>query len=222
MRGSDIADIRGYSMKRIGIFGGTFDPPHKGHVAIAVQALTQLGLDYVYFVPAFIPPHKRQGSSATPYHRLNMLTLALKGKKEFKISKMEIQRKGVSFTVDTLKAFKKRFSKTELVLIIGADNLLQFHSWKSPGTILQLASLAVYNREGWKLPLQRGTIQYSLLKGPMLRVSSTDIRKNNLRGLSLRTHVSPSIIRYIKQHSLYTNMKSISRQGQHHEIHSVL
>ena len=183
--------------------GGTFDPPHNGHIAIAEQAMRQLGLECVYFIPAYIPPHKQQSSSTTAHHRLNMMKVAVRGKKELKVSPIELQRRGVSYTVDTLKTFKKRFPNNELVLILGADNLLQFHSWKSPKTILQLASLAVYKRKGFHRALNTSSLTYRVLKGPLLRFSSTEIRKRIARGLSIHAFVPTSIVHYIKQHSLY-------------------
>jgi nicotinate-nucleotide adenylyltransferase len=208
-------------MKRIGIFGGTFDPPHKGHIAIAEQAMKQLGLDCVYFIPAYIPPHKQQHSSTTVQHRLNMMKLAVSGRKEFKVSTIELRRRGISYTVDTLTVFKKRYPKAQLVLIIGADNLLQFNSWKSPKTILQLASLAVYKRKGFHLPLKESTIDFILLKGQMLLVSSTAIRNKIERGLAIPALVQNSVALYIKQHSLYLTQTHTPQKRRFHENHRV-
>lgn len=208
-------------MKRIGIFGGTFDPPHKGHIAIAEKAKKQLELDFIYFIPAYIPPHKKH-LPTTAQHRIKMMKLALSGKKEYKVSTIELKRQGISYTVDTLKAFKKKYPKAELVLIIGADNLAQFDLWKSPKTILQLASLAVYKRNGFNLSLKSKKIDYDLLKGPMLYVSSTEIRNRIEKGYSIRALVPHSIIHYIKHHSLYTKMKHIAIKRQIHENHCVV
>jgi nicotinate-nucleotide adenylyltransferase len=105
--------------------------------------------------------------------------------------------------VDTLKAFKKRFPNNALVLILGADNLLQFHSWKSPETILRLASLAVYKRKGFHRAMNNATLSPTILKGPLLQLSSTEIRNKIKRGGSIQTLVPNSILHYIKQHSLY-------------------
>lgn len=209
-------------MSRIGIFGGTFDPPHKGHIAIAEQAKKQLGLDYVYFIPAYIPPHKQQNLSATAKHRMRMMKLAVSGKKEFKVSAIELKRRGVSYTVDTLKAFKHRFPKSDLVLIIGADNLAQFNSWKLPKTILQLTSLAVYKRKGFSVSLKENTFDFILLKGRMLQISSTEIRNKIARNLKIKDLVSRSIVQYIHQHSLYSQQRNLSQKGQSHENHRVV
>ena len=187
-------------MKRIGIFGGTFDPPHKGHIEIAEQAKKQLALDRVYFIPAFIPPHKLQHSSTTARHRWNMMKLAIGARTELRVSSIELRRRGISYTVDTLKAFKKRFPKATFVLIIGADNMLQFQSWKSPYTILRLASLAVYKRKGFHLPSNNSTLHFTILKGPILRISSTEIRKRIEGGDPVRPLVPQSVSQYIKRH----------------------
>jgi nicotinate-nucleotide adenylyltransferase len=208
-------------MKRIGLFGGTFDPPHKGHIAIAEQAKEQLRLDCVYFIPAYIPPHKQQQSSSTARHRMSMMKLAIHGRKEFKVSTIELRRRGISYTVDTLKMFRKRFPNDKMVLIIGADNLIQFTSWKSPKTILQLASLAVYKRIGFNLRLKENTLDFIPLKGRMLLVSSTDIRNTIETGHSIRTLVPASVAIYIKQHSLYSTPTHISYKRQLHENHRV-
>jgi len=207
--------------KRIGIFGGTFDPPHKGHIAIAEQAKKQLGLDFVYFIPAYIPPHKQQHSSTTAYHRMKMMNLAVDGRKEFRASAIELKRRGISYTVDTLKAFKRRFPKAELVLIVGADNLAQFDLWKSPETILQLASLAVYKRKGFNLSLKNSAIDFILLKGRMIHLSSTEIRNKIGMKIPIRTLVPNSIALYIKKHSLYPILTHVPIKRQCHEIHRI-
>jgi nicotinate-nucleotide adenylyltransferase len=208
-------------MKRIGIFGGTFDPPHNGHIAIAEQAKKQLGLECVWFIPAYIPPHKYQHSSTSSQHRLKMTKLAISGKKEFWVSAIELRRRGISYTIDTLKAFKRRFPETELVLIIGADNLIQFNDWKSPKTILQLASLAVYKRKGFNLSLKHRAIDFIVLKGRMLQVSSTEIRNRIEKGLPIRVLVPNPIALYIKRHSLYRIPTQIPSKRQLHEKHRV-
>jgi len=208
-------------MKRIGIFGGTFDPPHKGHIAIAEQAKRQLGLDCVWFIPAYIPPHKHQHSPTSAQHRLKMIKLAVSGRKKFKISAIELKRRGISYTIDTLKVFKQQFPEAELVLIIGADNLSQFNAWKSPRTILQLASLAVYKRKGFNPSLKDSAIDFILLKGRMLRVSSTEIRNRIEKGLPIRALVPNPIVLYIKRHSLYTIPTHIPPKRQLYENHRV-
>jgi nicotinate-nucleotide adenylyltransferase len=208
-------------MKRIGIYGGTFDPPHRGHIIIAEQAKKQLELDCVYFIPAYIPPHKQQHSSTTAQQRMSMMKLAVKGKKKMNVSSIELQRRGISYTVDTLNSFKRRFPKAELVLIIGADNLAQFQSWKSPHIILKNAALAVYKRKGFTQLLKGDILDCKVLKGPMLRISSTDIRKKIERGYPIGKLVPRAVVHFIQQHSLYSVPTDVPRKRLIHENHRV-
>jgi nicotinate-nucleotide adenylyltransferase len=205
-------------MSRIGIFGGTFDPPHKGHIAIAEEAIKQLSLDTIYFVPAYLPPHKLQHYSMTSKHRLTMVKLAIEGHKDFKVSTIELRRRGISYTIDTLKAFRNSFPKSVIILIIGADNLEQFQSWKSPKAILQLAALAVYKRRGFNQSLKNQNIAFQLIKGQLLQVSSTEIRKRLMKGLVVSKFITRSIERYIKRHSLYVHSHPIVRKRNLNEI----
>jgi nicotinate-nucleotide adenylyltransferase len=196
-------------MKRIGIFGGTFDPPHNGHIAIAEEAMKQLSLDIIYFVPAYLPPHKLQHYSMTAKHRLTMVQLAIDGHKGFEVSTIELRRRGISYTVDTLKAFRRYFPNADLILIIGADNLEQFQSWKSPKVILRLACLAVYKRKGFNQSLKKQNIAFQLIKGQLLQVSSTEIRKRLMKGLIVSKLIPRLIERYIKRHSLYLHSQLV-------------
>jgi nicotinate-nucleotide adenylyltransferase len=190
-------------MKRIGIYGGTFDPIHNGHIVLAEQARKQLHLDVVYFVPAYVPPHKTQDSFTKGSQRLLMIKKGLSRKKYLKYSDIELRRRGISYTVDTLKAFKKRFEHAQLVLIIGSDNFEQFHTWKQPDMIMNLASLAVYKREGSVRSLKNVSLSFELIRGKFLRVSSTAVRNRVEHGLSIRSIVPREVNIYIKQHSLY-------------------
>jgi nicotinate-nucleotide adenylyltransferase len=194
-------DISGSDMNRIGVFGGTFDPPHKGHIAIAEQARKQLRLDKVIFVPAYIPPHKRLRSSTTASQRLHMVKLAIEGKKAFKVSAIELKRKGISYTIDTLKIFKVRYHNAELILIIGADNFEQFESWKSPEKIIHFATLAIYKRKDQPVKDRKNAI--IPIKGRFLDVSSTQIRMRINIGLPIKTLLPEKVKAYIKKNSLY-------------------
>jgi nicotinate-nucleotide adenylyltransferase len=188
---------------RIGIFGGTFDPPHKAHIAIAKQARKQLYLNKIYFVPAYVPPHKRLFSTVNAKDRLKMVKFAIRRQKEFNVSDLELKRRGISYTIDTLKVFRKNHPHSELVLIIGADNLAQFRSWKSLKTILQLASIAVYRRRGFNWALRNANIKYFQIKGELFQVSSTAVRERIRKGLSISSLVPKFVEMYIKEHSLY-------------------
>ncbi|MBI3586927.1 MAG: nicotinate-nucleotide adenylyltransferase [Ignavibacteriales bacterium] len=190
---------------RIGIFGGSFDPPHIGHLVIAELACEQLGLDKVIFVPAYLPPHKMGGHRSSPHHRLQMTKIAVKGNPQFVVSDIEIQREGISYTVDTLQYFKKKYPKAKLFLLIGGDNYVQFVTWKSPDVIAKLASLVVYPRPGYDstvLPHSYFGKEY-LLQGNKLDLSSTEIRKRVFAGKTSRYVVLEKVEQYIVKKRLY-------------------
>jgi nicotinate-nucleotide adenylyltransferase len=188
---------------RIGIFGGTFDPPHRAHLSIANQAEKQFGLDKIFFVPAFIPPHKRFLTGSNARDRLEMVKLATKNMSKFKVSDIELKRHGISYTIDTLRAFKKKYRSAELVLIIGADNLDQFDSWRSKEMILQYAKLAVYNRNGHPKALKNKKIKFLPIKGNLLNISSTQVRNRIRKRLSISKLVPSSVEKYIREKELY-------------------
>ncbi len=190
--------------KRIGLFGGSFDPPHIGHCIIAARAVDQLNLDKVLFIPAYIPPHKKHRSTSDPRHRLAMTRLAIRSTKTFACSDQEVRRKGVSYTVDTLRDLKRKFPDAELFLIIGGDSLAFFPSWREPEAILNLASLAVYDRP--KVQLQRkqkGSKRIASIAGPLLDISSSGIRTMVAAGQSITFLVPQAVERYIRSHRLY-------------------
>lgn len=187
----------------IGIFGGSFDPPHVGHLMIAEHARQELALDKVLFVPAFVAPHKTNGTSASPVHRMRMLRLAVKGNSSFSVSAIELERKGVSYTVDTVAEMQKEFPDSELFLIVGSDNLLDFQSWKSPREILAMARLAVYERSSTK-PTPGSTLPPAIrLSGATIDISSSAIRTRIRQGKSVRYQVPDAVENYIKKHKLY-------------------
>jgi nicotinate-nucleotide adenylyltransferase len=202
----------------IGIFGGTFDPPHNGHIAIAEQAIRQLSLDRVYFVPAYIPPHKFLRSSTTARQRITMVKLSIGGLKKIKVSSVELERRGVSYTIDTLRTFHKKYPSAELVLIIGADNLAQFDKWRSQRSILKLASLAVYRRKGFAILSNNDKISCAHLKGPMLLVSSTEVRQNINDGSSIKGLVPRPVYMYIQRHKLYSRSSKTGLKKYYNEI----
>jgi nicotinate-nucleotide adenylyltransferase len=202
-------------MNRIGIFGGTFDPPHRGHLAIAKQAMKQLSLQTVYFIPACTPPHKQCNTIIKANQRYRMLQLAVAGQKGYKISKIEMRRRGISYTIDTLEAFKDKFPKSKLVLIIGADNLSQFYAWRSPEKILKIASLAVYKRKGFNRVFLSKKIPFIRLSGKSYPISSTDIRKRLAKGSTISGLLTKPVFDYIDHHSLYISNKNQTLKRQH-------
>jgi nicotinate-nucleotide adenylyltransferase len=193
------------SVRRVGVFGGTFDPPHLGHLAIAAWARDTLGLERVLFVPAGQPPHKRGRKRTPARHRLAMIRLAVRGTPEFRVSTWELDRRGPSFTIDTLEHLA-RTRGTELHLIVGADSLDDFRTWKRPDDILALSRLAVAGRPGsgtrgeaWA----RRTRRVDWIGNPLVEISSTLVRERVRAGYSCRYLVPDPVWRYVGQHRLY-------------------
>lgn len=196
----------GRQLKKIGIFGGSFDPPHTGHLIIAELARRALGLDVVFFVPAYRPPHKAGRHPATARDRLRMTKLSVRGNKKLRVSDIEVRRRGVSYTVDTVKAFRRRFPSSELFLIIGSDSLEQFPTWKNPDAILAEAVLAVYRRpHSGPRKTKLLTSKVFWIKGPQMDLSSSDIRKRIQRGKTIKYLVRDNVLVYIADKGLYGN-----------------
>ena len=187
---------------KIGIFGGTFDPPHTGHLIIAELAREQLKLDKVVFVPAFTPPHKLHREHASPAQRYRMVKLAIRGNKFFEASRMELNRKGISYTVDTLKSFRQKYPRSELFLIVGSDNLVDFDLWRSPSEILTMATVAVYEREAI-LPKRNSSLNEIKLSGPRIDISSSSIRKRIMEGRTIRYLIPMAVEAFIAKQKLY-------------------
>ena len=197
--------------ERIGIFGGTFNPPHLGHLLIAEQAREAARLKRILFVPAFQPPHKVGREIISPRHRLEMTMLAVKGSRSFEVSDIEFPRTrerngGISYTVDTMRTFRSMLSGAEFFLILGSDSLAEYDSWKDPGEIRVMAQLLVYPRgNGLDSRLPPGV---ESIRGPAIGISSTDIRGRVARGQSIRYLVPASVESYIKKHHLYLSQQS--------------
>lgn len=193
-------------MEHLGLFGGTFDPPHVGHLALAEWARERLRLDRVLFIPAGRPPHKRRRPISSPAARLEMTRLATRGHPGFGVSTLELEADGPSFTVDTLRAIGARHPRARLFLLVGADSLDEFRTWRSPEEILALATLAVAARPGsgraatraWAR--RRGVVW---LGNPGLEVSSSLVRERARAGRSVRYLVPDAVARYIARHRLY-------------------
>ena len=195
--------------RRIGLFGGTFDPPHVGHLALAEWARAQLALDHVLFVPAGRPPHKGRARLSPVEHRVAMTRLAVRGNRAFAVSTLETRRHGPSFTVDTLRALKRREPRSRLFLLMGADSLAEFHTWRDPEGIVAFATLAVAERPGAPGPGRRAAragrtgARVTWLRNPGLAVSSSAIRARLRAGQTVRYLVPDAVARYIARHRLY-------------------
>lgn len=189
---------------KLGIFGGTFNPPHIGHLIVAEHVRSELQLDRIIFVPAAIPPHKRADEIIAADHRLAMVRRAIEGNSHFDVAEIEIERGGVSYTVDTLRQLKER-SHSELLLLIGMDNLLEFHTWKSPEKILQLATVVVLTRPGFSsadIPREMNN-HVTICPVPEIGIASREVRRRVREGKSIRYLVRDSVAEYIEQQNLY-------------------
>lgn len=197
---------------RIGIYGGTFAPVHKGHVAAAEAFFRQMELDLLYVIPAGIPPHKQIDASDDPIHRLRMCELAFDGMKNVIVSDMEIRRAGKSFTVDTLRALSAEDRR--LFLLMGTDMMLTLDAWREPEEIFRLCYPIYIRREND--PVLEGQIvaknksyleKYGKiarrLMADVIELSSTEIRDRVKNGLEIDSLVPPAVADYIRREGLY-------------------
>lgn len=196
----------------IGVLGGTFDPIHCGHIIVAEEVRAQLNLAEVLFVPAGQPWLKAGNNILAAEHRIEMVRLAIAGVPYFKLSTIEIERPGPTYTVDTIGELKARFGAgNELFFIMGRDNLAQLPRWKEPSRLIKLCRLVVVPRPGYELPdlkplentipgLSRRVI---LLDKPEIEVDATEIRSRISQGLPVAHLVPATVEQYIKTHKLY-------------------
>jgi nicotinate-nucleotide adenylyltransferase len=189
----------------LGILGGTFNPPHTGHLIVAEAVRSELALDKILFIPVAIPPHKMNHDIAAPHHRVEMLRRAVEGNPYFEVSEMEVRRGGISFTVDTLRQLQRERPDARLFLLIGMDNLPEFPTWRSPERILELATVVVMTRPGFAAndvpPDLKGRVR--MCPVPTIGIASSDIRARVKEGKSIRYLVADSVRDYIHHHNLY-------------------
>lgn len=191
---------------RLAIFGGTFDPPHVGHLLAAEDAYDRLSLDRIIFVPAASQPLKVGRAVAAPDQRLAMVRLLAEGDVRFDVSTIELERAGLSFTVDTLAHFAAIYPAAERFLLLGADVLATFAQWREPKRVLELARPVILEREGERAPtLPAGVDESAILRLPTRRidVSSTEIRERVRLGKSIRGFVTDNVAAYIARDGLY-------------------
>lgn len=188
--------------QRIGVLGGTFNPIHVGHLAIAQMALERMHLTKVVFVPAHIPPHKNPGVVAGAKHRYQMVRLAIEGNDTFEVSDFEINKRGKSYTVDTMKYFHHFYPPdTKLYFIIGGDTLGDLRSWRYIEEILKIAEFIVVNRPGYvKKP---GDVRHHSVIMPGIDISSSYVRIRLFQGRTIRYFVPDKVLEYISQNQLY-------------------
>lgn len=198
-------------MTRLGIFGGTFDPPHNGHLLAAMDAVEALHLDAVWFVPNATQPLKGAGKGA-PTERLEMVKLLVAGSPQFEVDAIEIERAGLSYTVDTVSAFAARFPGSRLFLLVGADVTASFAQWREPQRIRELAELVVLHREF--NPTDQGVADRGAgdsgdvhgatwLPTRRIDISSTEVRQRVRDGKSIRGFVPDAVAEYIAAAGLY-------------------
>lgn len=186
-------------MKRIGIYGGTFDPIHFGHIKAAENVLKTVKLDFIIIVPAGMPPHKDGGYRKMAEDRLAMCRLAAADNPKLRVSDYEIRHEGKSYTYKTLGYFKKKFINDRLFFILGDEAYKSFDTWKNPETIKSLAELVVVKRTGEKID-ENGVI---MINKPPFQVSSSEIREKAAKGESLSGLVPGEVLNYIYKNNLY-------------------
>lgn len=201
---------------KLGVMGGTFDPIHIGHMVVVEEARYQYGLDHVVLVPSARPPHKTGISNSPPEDRMRMVSFAIDGNVNLSVSDIEIEREGLSYTVDTLHELRRIHGEsTDLYFIIGADALLEIMSWKNPGEVMAQSRFVVAPRPGYLLESVKRVLQEPEdrwrpsaenileIEMPALDISSTDIRKRVAKERPFRYLVPEKVWSYIVQAGLY-------------------
>lgn len=186
-------------MKRVGLLGGTFDPPHEGHFSIAKEAMHSLSLDEVWFIPTYEPPHKSVATTDS-LHRLEMLRLMIARERYFRVETIELERKGKSYTIDTIDELMHRHLNVKFYFIIGADQVESLHKWYRIDDLLEKIEFVGVERPGvnW-----HETIRVKKLATPKFDIASTTIRKHLKRGETIEHMVHKDVYAYIKEHHLY-------------------
>ncbi|MEO6458639.1 MAG: nicotinate-nucleotide adenylyltransferase [Chloroflexia bacterium] len=196
---------------RLGVVGGSFDPIHIGHLIMASAAREALNLDLLLFVPTAIQPLKQDRPASAPEHRVAMVELAIEENPYFSLSRVDVDRPGPSYTVDTLSLLRQEYPQAAFWFILGADALHSFPRWRDPEGILAQARLAIVRRPGvavdvtalsQSLPQLQDAIDW--VDAPLIDISSTDLRRRAAEGLSLKYRVSDPVHEYIDANKLYT------------------
>jgi nicotinate-nucleotide adenylyltransferase len=196
---------------RLGLFGGTFDPPHYGHLVAAQEAACQLELSRVLFLPARQNPLKRGEEVSPAEDRCQMVSLAIEGNPVFELSRADLDRPSPSYTVDLLRALRAERPAAELFFLVGADILPELPRWHAPSALLELATLVAINRPGAPVPslaaleqaLPAAAERVVLLEIPGMGISATDLRARVRLGQPIRYLTPPAVEHYIYQHGLY-------------------
>jgi nicotinate-nucleotide adenylyltransferase len=191
--------------RRIGVFGGTFDPIHIGHLIVASEVRERFKLERVIFVPTARPPHKRYRLFASPEDRLGMVKLAVASDPHFAVSEIE-QGRGYGYTVESLQRLKLNYRGARLYLIVGADNIGEIKHWREPEEIFRLARVVAVRRPDYDLSPGNDPLlsKLVLFRGPEIGISSTDVRRRIRTGKTFRHLVPEKVAEYILQRGLYS------------------
>ncbi|MCX7920258.1 MAG: nicotinate-nucleotide adenylyltransferase [bacterium] len=191
---------------RLGIFGGTFNPIHIGHLIIAQESLSQFALDKIIFIPAAIPPHKNLKGIASAEHRLQMTKLAISGNPQFVVSDLELKRRDTSYTIDTIRLLQKKYGNTAvLYFIIGMDALTEIYTWKKAEELLELCRFIVAPRTGFTFSSLDATIRrkIKILRLEPINISASEIRKRIKNGKPIRYFLPEKVYQYLRDSSVY-------------------
>lgn len=190
---------------RIGLFGGTFDPIHIGHLIIAETVRDVLKMDKIIFIPAVNPPHKQGKLITSSVHRIAMIRLAIANHADFQLSEIEVVREGISYTFDTIKIFQELYPAGEMVFLMGADSLRELHTWHKPEQLVKMIKTVVFPRPSVDLdqvdPFFFDHIDF--INAPLIGISSSEIRQNVRSERSIRYLVPDSVAEYIQENRLY-------------------
>jgi nicotinate-nucleotide adenylyltransferase len=199
------------SRERIGVFGGTFDPPHIGHLILASEACEELNFDRLLWVLTPVPPHKLDQRVRPLKHRLAMLELAIADNPRFELSRIEIDRPGPHYTVDTMRLLGDEYPSANLILLIGGDSLRDLPTWHRPAKLVAAChEIGVIRRPGdsidlseWEGQVPGTQAKVRFMDAPLLDISSSNIRRRIREELSFRYYLSPSVYKYILDKKLY-------------------
>ncbi len=199
-------------MQRLGIFGGTFNPPHKGHIYIAIEAMKGAGLDKMLFVPCGNPPHKSVDGDVSPKHRFEMTRLVIADYPDFEITDLEIRSNEPSYTLKTLEELKNSYPEAKLCFVVGGDSLRDMKDWYHPEKIFKLAEIVALRRGGIDDSIFESSIEFYKEKydaeiTPVdilpMDISSSDVRKKIAIGCDVSDLVNQSVLEYIKKFEIY-------------------
>lgn len=189
--------------KHIGLFGGTFNPPHNGHLLIAQEAFTQLHLDEVWWMPSSSPPHKEKDMEVSDEERIEMVRKAIGNNEHFSLSLLEFERSGPSYTIDTIRLLKEKYPQATFTFIMGGDMVHSLSSWHKIDELKNLIDFAGVGRRGYAVDQHWERYQVKHVEVPIIEISSSFIRNRSRAGQNIRYYVSDRVWKHIKENRLY-------------------